>query len=93
MVCRCGHCKSLAPAYQKAAESLHGVVNVVAVDCDAEANKPTCGQYGIQGFPTIKVFPPGKSPKDYQGAGVARTSASLLAHAGWLVGTHHLLIS
>ena len=64
---RCGHCKSLAPAYEKVAESLHGIVNVVAVDCDADANKGTCGQYGIQGFPTLKVFPPGKPPKDYQG--------------------------
>ena len=64
---RCGHCKSLAPAYEKVAESLHGIVNVVAVDCDAETNKPTCGQYGVQGFPTLKLFPPGKPPKDYQG--------------------------
>jgi hypothetical protein len=24
-------------------------------------------QYGIQGFPTIKVFLPGKPPVDYQG--------------------------
>lgn len=25
-------------------------------------------EYGIQGFPTIKVFSPGKPPVDYQGA-------------------------
>lgn len=25
-------------------------------------------QYGIKGFPTIKVFAPGKPPVDYQGA-------------------------
>lgn len=25
-------------------------------------------EYGIRGFPTIKVFVPGKAPVDYQGA-------------------------
>lgn len=25
-------------------------------------------EYGVQGFPTIKVFVPGKPPVDYQGA-------------------------
>lgn len=25
-------------------------------------------EYGIKGFPTIKVFAPGKPPADYQGA-------------------------
>ena len=25
-------------------------------------------EYGIRGFPTIKVFAPGKPPVDYQGA-------------------------
>lgn len=28
----CGHCKNLAPAWEKAAKSLKGVVNVGAVD-------------------------------------------------------------
>ena len=68
--CRCGHCKSLAPAFVKVAESLHGIVNVAAVDCDAEANKPLCSQYEIKGFPTIKAFSAGKGKKrasDYQG--------------------------
>ena len=53
--CRCGHCRNLAPEYQKAAKALKGIVGVGAIDCDQEANKPLCGQYGIQGFPTIKV--------------------------------------
>ena len=51
----CGHCRNLAPEYQKAAKALKGVANVGAVDCDQESNKPLCGQYGVQGFPTIKV--------------------------------------
>ena len=52
----CGHCRNLAPEYQKAAKALKGAVGVGAVDCDQEANKQLCGQYGVQGFPTLKVI-------------------------------------
>ena len=51
----CGHCKSLAPEYQKAAKALKGIIGVGAVDCDQ--HKSLCGQYGVQGFPSIKVCP------------------------------------
>ncbi|CAG8835925.1 3756_t:CDS:2, partial [Racocetra persica] len=53
----CGHCKNLAPEYIKAAENLKGLVTLGAVDCDNENNRRLCGAYGIQGFPTIKLFP------------------------------------
>ena len=49
----CGHCKSLAPEYDKAASLLKGVVKVVAVD--ATAVESLARKYQIQGFPTIKV--------------------------------------
>ncbi|KAG0631153.1 hypothetical protein M758_1G231400 [Ceratodon purpureus] len=66
----CGHCKNLAPAWEKAATSLKGIVTVAAVDADT--HKDLAQQYGIQGFPTIKVFGLGKSPVDYQGAREAK---------------------
>ena len=50
----CGHCQSLAPAWKKAATALKGVVNVGAVDADS--HKQLAGQYGVTGFPTIKIF-------------------------------------
>ena len=56
----CGHCQSLKPAFEKAAKSLSGLVKVAAVNCDEEANKPLCGQMGVQGFPTLKIVRPGK---------------------------------
>ncbi|XP_065898248.1 protein disulfide-isomerase A6 homolog [Dysidea avara] len=63
----CGHCQSLAPAWKKAAGTLKGVVNVGAVDADS--HKQLAGQYGIRGFPTIKIFGANKNqPEDYQGA-------------------------
>ncbi|KAK2039451.1 thioredoxin-domain-containing protein [Colletotrichum somersetense] len=68
----CGHCKNLQPAYEKAAKNLKGLAKVAAVDCDEDANKPLCGQFGVQGFPTLKIVKPGKKPgkpvvEDYQG--------------------------
>ncbi|XP_022694430.1 protein disulfide-isomerase A6 homolog [Varroa jacobsoni] len=66
----CGHCKNLAPEYKKAARALKGVVKIGAIDADQ--HKSIGGQYGIRGFPTIKIFIPGNSkPIEYQGARTA----------------------
>lgn len=62
----CGHCKALTPIWEKAATVLKGVVTVAALDADA--HQSLAQEYGIRGFPTIKVFAPGKPPVDYQGA-------------------------
>ncbi|CAM8951745.1 unnamed protein product [Rhodiola kirilowii] len=62
----CGHCKALTPIWEKAATVLKGVATVAALDADA--HKSLAQEYGIQGYPSIKVFVPGKAPVDYQGA-------------------------
>ncbi|XP_065175338.1 protein disulfide-isomerase A6-like [Sycon ciliatum] len=63
----CGHCKSLAPEWKKAATALKGIVKVGAVNADS--HQSLGGQYGVRGFPTIKIFGANKnSPTDYQGA-------------------------
>ncbi|OQS01926.1 disulfide-isomerase [Thraustotheca clavata] len=73
----CGHCKNLAPEWKKAAKALDGIVNVAAVDCDQ--HKDLAGKYGVQGFPTIKIFGDNKnSPQDYQG----ERSAKAIVDAG-----------
>lgn len=67
----CGHCKSLAPEWKKAATALKGIVNVGAVDMDVHGS--VGGPYNIRGFPTIKVFGANKkSPQDYNGARTAQ---------------------
>ena len=76
----CGHCQNLKPAYEKAAQSLEGLAEVVAVNCDAEENKPFCGRMGIKGFPTLKtVRATGKIGKpiimDYNGP---RTASAMV---------------
>uniref|UniRef100_A0A3P9KWZ5 Protein disulfide-isomerase A6 n=1 Tax=Oryzias latipes TaxID=8090 RepID=A0A3P9KWZ5_ORYLA len=63
----CGHCRNLAPDWKKAATALKGIVKVGAVDADE--HKSLGGQYGVRGFPTIKIFGANKNkPEEYQGA-------------------------
>ncbi len=67
----CGHCQSLAPEYQKAAKALKGFVGVGGVNCDD--HKSLCGQFGVQGFPTIKIFGANKNrPQDYNVSSVKK---------------------
>lgn len=70
----CGHCQQLAPEYKKVATALKGVVKVGGVNCDEQ--KSVCGQYGVRGFPTIKIFGGNKrSPVDYNGQRAAKEIA------------------
>ncbi|TNM94860.1 hypothetical protein fugu_017619 [Takifugu bimaculatus] len=62
----CGHCRNLVPDWKKAATALKGIVKVGAVDADQ--HKSLGGQYGVRGFPTIKIFGANKNkPEEYQG--------------------------
>ena len=62
----CGHCKNLEPEYKKAAETLHGVVKVVAVDATVATS--LAQKYGVQGYPTLKMFGlDKKKPTAYEG--------------------------
>jgi protein disulfide-isomerase A6 len=86
----CGHCKNLKPAYEKAAKSLDGLAKVAAVNCDDDANKPLCGKFGIQGFPTLKIVRPGKKAgrpvvEDYQGA---RTASGIVEAVQGKINNH-----
>lgn len=62
----CGHCKNMAPEWEKAAKQLKGVVKLGAVDMttDERVGAP----YKIEGFPTLKWFGDNKkSPVNYEG--------------------------
>jgi protein disulfide-isomerase A6 len=50
----CGHCKALQPEYEKTAKALKGMLAVGAVNADE--HKSLAGEYGIKGFPTIKLL-------------------------------------
>ena len=67
----CGHCKRLAPEYEKAATSLKSSdppVPLAKVDCTSESGgKDICGEYGVSGYPTLKIFKSGEFAQEYQG--------------------------
>jgi len=64
----CGHCKTLAPEWEKAAEAYAKSKDVVIAKVDADAHKDLGGRFGVTGFPTIKYFPKGTTtPQDYDG--------------------------
>ncbi|MCL7038766.1 hypothetical protein MKW94_025000, partial [Papaver nudicaule] len=64
----CGHCKSLAPIYEKVATAYKLEGNVVIANLDADKHKDLAERYGISGFPTLKFFPKGnKAGEDYDG--------------------------
>ncbi|WWC87965.1 protein disulfide-isomerase domain [Kwoniella dendrophila CBS 6074] len=80
----CGHCKNLGPEFTSAASSLSPLIPFYAIDCDDSKNKGLCGEYQIQGFPTIKSFSKGLKGaiKDYQGE---RKKGALIEYAKNLI--------
>jgi protein disulfide-isomerase A6 len=65
----CGHCRNLAPEYEKAAQALKGIANIAAIEADKERT-----DVQVQGYPSIKFFVDGKM-SDYDGA---RTSEGIV---------------
>jgi protein disulfide isomerase len=61
----CGHCKKLAPEWEKAATELKGKALLAKMDATVEKSVPS--KYDIKGYPTIKVFRDGKISGDYDG--------------------------
>lgn len=67
----CGHCKSLAPEYAKAAEILRNLeVPFYLGKVDATVSTELSQRFSIEGFPTIKFFKDGVW-KDYEGGRTA----------------------
>jgi len=65
----CGHCKRLAPEYEKAAHELEGKGALAKVDCTAE--QTVCSKYDVKGYPTVKLFKKDGSHSEYPGGRTA----------------------
>ncbi len=75
---RCGHCKSMAPAWEQLYNAYKDskTALVAEVDCTTEGKK-LCDDQGVRGFPTLKYGDP-SALEDYQGG---RDFASLESFA------------
>jgi protein disulfide-isomerase-like protein len=64
----CGHCKRMAPDYDKVGEAFSKASDVVIAKVDADKYKDLGGRFGVKGFPTLKFFPKGSTtPEEYNG--------------------------
>ncbi|XP_061969109.1 probable protein disulfide-isomerase A6 [Populus nigra] len=64
----CGHCKNLAPTYEKVATAFKSEEDVVVANLDADKYRDLAEKYGVSGFPTLKFFPKGnKAGEEYEG--------------------------
>eukprot|EP00727_Mastigamoeba_balamuthi_P008907 m51a1_g4639 putative protein disulfide-isomerase (526) ;mRNA; r:338750-341186 len=74
----CGHCKALAPEYEKAATALKGKAVIAKVD--ATTNEKTAQAQGVRGFPTVRLFLNGK-PVEFNGPRTAEGIAAFINKA------------
>ncbi|CAH1796208.1 unnamed protein product [Owenia fusiformis] len=75
----CGHCKRLAPEYETAATALKKndpPVALAKIDCVGDG-KDKCQQYGVSGYPTLKIFKNGEVSAPYEGP---RESAGIIGY-------------
>ncbi|CAO3613968.1 unnamed protein product [Mucor hiemalis] len=71
----CGHCKALAPTWIELGSQMRNQVNIGEVNC--VDFRDLCTEFGIQGFPTLKMLGHGQRI-DYHGD---RSLASLMEFA------------
>ncbi|KAH7095051.1 thioredoxin-like domain-containing protein [Paraphoma chrysanthemicola] len=72
----CGHCKALAPEYEEAATTLKEKdIALVKIDCTEE--QELCQEYGVEGYPTLKVF---RGPENISPYGGQRKADSLISY-------------
>jgi len=76
----CGHCRQMAPEYDKVAAALAATHVVLKVDCaDAESGGPAfCETIGVAAYPAVRLFRDGRA---FEFAGSDRSARALKAFA------------
>ncbi|XP_068642454.1 uncharacterized protein [Aristolochia californica] len=80
-----GHCKNLAPEYEKAASILSShdpPIDLAKVDANEETNKELARLYDVKGFPSLKILRNGgktiddsKGPRDSDGISLSQETS------------------
>ncbi|KAF4354007.1 probable protein disulfide-isomerase A6 [Cannabis sativa] len=79
----CGHCKKLAPEYEKLGASFKKAKSVLIGKVDCDEHKSVCSKYGVSGYPTLQWFPKGSlEPKKYEGPRTAEALAEFVNKEG-----------
>ncbi|KAG2597440.1 protein disulfide isomerase-like 2-2 [Panicum virgatum] len=79
----CGHCKKLAPEYERLGASFKKAKSVLIAKVDCDEHKSVCSKYGVSGYPTIQWFPKGSlEPKKYEGQRTAEALAEFVNTEG-----------
>jgi len=82
----CGHCKTLAPVYEKLANVFVNEPSVIIAKVDATQEADLAKKYSVSGYPTLKFFTSGNAdPEDYSGG---RDLSSLVSFLNEKAGTH-----
>ena len=75
----CGHCKRLAPEYDKAATLLKEAGSSAKLaKVDATVERTSAGTHGIKGYPTLLYFENGDMVEKYSGARTADALVSFM---------------
>uniref|UniRef100_A0A5B6ZKF7 protein disulfide-isomerase n=1 Tax=Davidia involucrata TaxID=16924 RepID=A0A5B6ZKF7_DAVIN len=79
----CGHCKKLAPEFEKLGTTFKKAKSVLIGKVDCDEHKSICSKYGVSGYPTIQWFPKGSlEPKKYEGARTAEALVGFVNNEG-----------
>jgi len=85
----CGHCKKLAPDWEKLGNIFGSEEEVIIAKYDGDSNKEKGSTYGVAGFPTLIFFPKDdKSGKKYESD---RDLGSLVEYVNENTGSRRLI--
>lgn len=83
----CGHCKNLAPTWEKLGDVFQNEPTVEIVKINADQHRISTAPYGIQGFPTLIWFP-ADNKENYERFEFGHDLLSLVAFVNEKAGTH-----